>query len=132
MALFPPAPYDIKAGRFVVHEDYLDFVGFDFTGATFAMQVRDRPNGGALRADLSTVTTAAAEGVRLDSVTTVDGITTSRVAWRINKATMKAMPLAADPEADNLIHYDLKISPAGETEYVAAEGTFTIKNGVTE
>jgi hypothetical protein len=43
----------------------LTFEGLDFTGATFKLQVRDRKDGGQLRADLATVGSASAEGVRL-------------------------------------------------------------------
>lgn len=131
--MFPSASYDSEADRFVPHTDYLDFEGFDFTDALLKMQVRDRPNGGALRADLAQVTTAAAEGVRLESVTWADGVPTTRIAWRINETTMEAMPLdPADPGSAVVLYRDLHITPVGENKFVAVQGTFTVKAGETE
>lgn len=130
---YPAARYDSAGHRYAPHEDYADFVGFDFTGATLKAQVRASKNGGPLLVDLAQVTSAAAEGVRLESVTVDEGISTSRIAWRINETTMEATPLdPADPDADVVAHFDLHITPAGGLKYVALAGTFTIKAGVTQ
>lgn len=61
-----PAMIDWRGDRYVPFVRTLSFVGHDWTGATFAMQVRDRRDGGSLRADLATVAASpSAEGVAL-------------------------------------------------------------------
>lgn len=115
-----------------VHE--WEWVGQDLTGATFAMQVRDSKAAGAvLRADLATVVTAI-EGVRLASVSTTEGVTTSVVQVIIDDATMALMDVAEDasqPGNDMVIYYDMIITPSGGIPFVAVAGTFTIVAGVT-
>jgi len=115
-----------------VHE--WEWVGQDLTGATFKMQVRDSKAAGAvLRADLATVTTAV-QGVRLASVSTTEGVTTSIMQVIISAATMAAMDVAEDtsqPGDDMVIYYDMIITPSGTPAFVAVAGTFTIVAGVT-
>lgn len=133
--MFPTARYDSAANRFAPHTDYIDFEGFDWTDAELKMQIRDRKNGGMIRADLAQVTTAAAEGVRIDSVSTVNGIPVTRVAWRINETTMEAMSAEAmglEPDAEPVLFLDLHVTPVGELKFVPIEGSFTVKAGVTE
>ena len=130
--MFDAARIDLVAGRYVPHIDYIDFEGFDFTGAALKMQVRDRYNGGLARADLAQVTTAAAEGVRIDQVSEAGGVTTTRIAWRINETTMEAMPKPADVDADLALVWDLHITPSGGAKFVAARGKFLVQAGVTE
>jgi|GEM_PF-4259359 len=67
--------------------------GVDLTAAASAGTIRaqfrllpDTP--GAPRVDLATVTTTAAEGIKLDSVMMVDGLPVSTLIMRINKTTM--------------------------------------------
>lgn len=107
------------------------FEGFDLTDATFRLEVRDRRNGGQLRAGLDTVTTSAAEGVQLLSVDTADGVTTSIVHARINETTMEAMP-ESDPGEDETIWWGLHITPSGGVKFEAFEGPFTIKASAVE
>lgn len=133
--MFPTARYDSVANRFAPHPDYIDFEGFDWTDATVKMQIRDRKNGGAIRANLSQVTTAAAEGVRIDEVFENDGIPTTRIAWRINETTMEAMSAQAmglEPDTDVSLFLDLHVTPVGGLKFVPIEGVFTVKAGVTE
>ena len=130
--MFDTASYNITAGRFVPHHDHADFVGFDWPDAELKMQVRDRPNGGQIRIDLGKVTTAAAEGVRVDQVFSVDGMDVTRIAWRINELTMDSLPLATTPDEDVVLYYDLHITPPLEAKFVALAGTFTVLAGVTD
>lgn len=121
--MFPAASYPIEADRFAPYSDYIDVVGYDFTGATFAMQIRDSRNVGTLRA---TPTVSV-------SVATVDGVATSRVLWSIPQATMEAMPTdPSDESADVVLYYDMHITPSGEDEFVAWRGKFTVVAGVTQ
>lgn len=123
--MFSTASWAIEANRYAPYDDYLDVVGYDFTGATFKLQVRDTPNGGNLRADL----------VPTVSVTTSGGVPTSRISWRIDEVNMEAMPLdPADPSKDAVLFYDMHISPGGVAtdKFVPVRGTFTVRAGVTQ
>lgn len=126
-----PVERPLVAGRWVPFLHSIFIEGLDLTGATFAMQVRDNWNGGALRANLTTVTTAAAEGVRLVGVTTVDGLPVTELGIRINETTMEAVPLGAEPDDDVPLVYDFHITRAGLPE-IAMRGTFTVQAGSTE
>ncbi len=129
--MFATATIPLVANRWVPFIDWIAVEVFDLTGATFSLQVRDRWNGGAIRADLETVGTLAEEGLKLE-VTTVDGLTTSKVNIRINETTMEAIPLAADPDGPTALVYDLHCNPAGGQKFVMARGDFTVVEGSTE
>ena len=121
--MFPTAAYDIYANRFAPHSDYVDVVGYDYTGAVLAMEVRDSRNGGTVRA---TVTPTV-------SVTTSGGVPTSRIAWAIPEATMAAMPTdPTTPSKDVTLYYDLHLTPSGEDLFVPFGGKFVVVAGVTE
>ena len=128
--MFPTARYDQRAGRYVPYTDYLEIEGYDFTGATVKAQVRDRKNGGQVRADLAQVTTAAAEGIRIDDVVVTEGVPTTRIAWRVNETTMEAMP-KTDPGADVELWFDIHLTPIGELKFVLLGGRFLVEAGVT-
>lgn len=67
----------------------IDFVGQNFNAVPLAMEIRLYPDQpGSPKLSLAQVTTNA-EGVRLISVTTVNGVTTSKVQIRINETTME-------------------------------------------
>lgn len=151
-----PASVDWKADRYVPFIESIVFIDEDFTGASFAMQVRDRRDGGARRADLSTVTSAAAEGVRLiyagtdtlanhvtaerlsqedaDSLpyASTDNVLLSELGLRINETTMEAMPFATEIGDDKKLFYDIQITPSGGVKEVYARGVFTVRAGVTQ
>lgn len=120
--MFPTARYDSEANRFAPHTDYIDIEGFDFTGAVCKLQIRDRKNGGALRADL----------VPAVSMTMNDDIPVSRILWTVSEALMEAMPMAAEIDPDVTLWLDLHLTPDGGVKFVPIEGTFKIKSGVTE
>ena len=120
--MFKTARYDSEANRFAPHTDYIDIEGFDFTGAVCKLQIRDRKNGGVLRADLVPTVTVTIEE---------DLTPTSRIAWTVSEATMEAMPLAAEVDPDVGLFLDLHITPSGGLKFVAIEGAFKIKSGVT-
>lgn len=121
--MFPTVSYSVTANRFAPFADYVDIEGYDFTGATCKLQVRDHKNGGTLRADV----------VPVVSVTVTEGIPTTRVSWSIDEATMEAMPLdSGNPDADVSLHHDLHLTPSGGTKFVPFAGSFVVKAGVTE
>lgn len=104
----------------------------DLTDAVMKAQVRDRKDGGTLRAELLTVETVNTEGFRLISVTTVGSVTTSLVAMRINKATMQAMPKSSPVGDDMQLYWDMAITPDGGVQQIYVRGPFTVWAGVTQ
>lgn len=111
--------------------------GHDWSGATFKMDVRTaRGDTGTAKVALTTQTVGT-EGISasydpnyVDADTgAVLGATTILV--QIDKATMSAWPLAADPADDVVYAYDLHVTPAGEPERVFFYGNFTVTPGVT-
>lgn len=150
-----PGRLPIAGDRWTALTRTLRFIGIDWTGATFAMQVRDRKDGGYLRADLDTVGSASAEGVRLiyageDTVANhlaagritqdrvpagmqpTDNLTLSLVGIRINETTMEAMTPATEIGDDASAWWDLHVTPSGGIKDLYLHGTFTIRAGVTE
>ncbi len=148
-----PARVDFVAARRVAFIRTLAFLNYDFTAATFALQVRDRWDGGALRADLVTTVSASAEGVRLiyAGTTTItahiaagrlsevpagyvtgDNLLLSQVGVRINETTMEAWPYAPEIGDDRDFYFDLHITPSGGVKDVYARGIITATGWATE
>lgn len=142
-------PLALTAGRYVPFVYDIDMVGLDLTGATFASEVRDRKNGGNVRATLATVASEI-EGIRLLEVATADaddvtayaaegitialGTSITRIRIRIAEATMEAMDLAEDngtPGEDASAFWDMHITPSGGDKYLAFAGRFYIIAGAT-
>lgn len=96
------------------------------TGATFRLEVRDRRNGGQLRAGLDTVVSASAEGVRLITVDTVDGVTVNSIGVRIDESTMEAIPSAEPGESETIV-WGLHITPPGGLKFEAFDGPFIVE-----
>lgn len=101
--------------------------GLDLTDATFRLEVRDRRDGGTLRAGLDTVTTASAEGVRVVSVDTGGALPVTTLGIRINETTMEAMPDAPEPGDDVTIWWGMHITPNGGVKFLAFDSTFTVE-----
>lgn len=121
----------VRTAPLVEPEGQIVLNGWDFTGATFRLEVRDRRNGGALRAGLDTVASAAAEGVRIVSVETADGIPVTTLGIRINETTMEAMP-EGEPGEDVELAWGLHITPSGGTKFQAFDGPFIVKASAVE
>jgi hypothetical protein len=150
-----PARVDLFGDRYVPLLTTITVLEQDFTGATFNMQVRDRKDGGALRADLDTVANLTLEGVCIvyagtDTVTAHiaagrmtqedatdlglaggDSVAVSVLGIRVNEATMEAMPFGDEIGDDKVLFYDMHISPSGGTNDVWIAGTITVRAGVT-
>ena len=146
---------DFGADRYVPFIRTIAIIGFDLTGASFASQIRDRRDGGTLRADLLTVGSASAEGVRLiyagtDTVANhitagrltqaqadsqgwagTDSKTMSQIGIRINESTMESLPFGDPPGENEKLYWDLQITPPGGTKDVYASGDFVVRAGVT-
>ncbi|MBH9537536.1 hypothetical protein [Novosphingopyxis sp. YJ-S2-01] len=79
----------LSARRFELRTFTIRVVGINLTGVAMTMAVRLYPDTpGAAIVNLATVTTAAAEGLKLESVTTEKGVPISTITVRINKSTM--------------------------------------------
>lgn len=124
---------DLVANRWEPFIHTIDFVGVDWTGATFLMQVRAEKNAsGAALVDLSTVGSVATEGITITGVTTdADAVPTTSISIRINEATVEGIALPTPPDGDYALAYDLQITPSGGNKFRALEGKFTVKAGVT-
>src|SRR3546814_7601005 len=85
--MFDTGRLPLAANRWTPFAYSVAFIGYDFTGATFKAQVRDRKDGGFVRADMT---------VTLASVTTDEGVPTSTVDLEIPEATMEAMDAATE------------------------------------
>lgn len=104
-------------------------MGYDFTGADILLEVRDRADGGALRAHLIEVATSSAEGVTR-VVTIEDGIPVTTLGIRINESTMESMPTANEPGDDVELRWGMHITPSGGLKFMAFDGPFTVKASV--
>lgn len=106
--------------------------GLDLSGATFRLEVRDRRDGGDLRAALDTVSSASAQGVRVVDVDTSGDLPVSTLGIRINETTMEAMPAAPEPGDDVTIWWGMHITPdtglyPGTVKFLAFDGIFTVE-----
>lgn len=94
--------------------------GIDLTGVAMAMQIRlglDVP--GAPLISLATVTTLAAEGLKLDSVTTTNGVPTSVIKGRINASTMTdatKVPYTGEVGDNTVLAYAMQWTIAGDAQ----------------
>lgn len=113
-------------------------VGLDFTGATAAMQVRQRPDQpGSALIDLVNASSAG-QGLSFTHVTDEDDIVTSTLRIRINETTGEAILLnagkapTATKREDAVLTYDIHITGGGFAKTRWYEGTFTLRGGSTQ
>jgi len=152
-----PARRALHADRWVALIRKLAFVDFNFTGATFAMQVRqtyDAP--GAALITLGTVGGMGSEGVWLDyagtdtvlnhlaagrlrevppGLTESTSVAVSVVGIRINKSTMgnpANIPFPAQRGEDLTLAWDLLITPSGGVQDKYIGGHFIVRGGATQ
>ena len=112
------------------------FEGFDFSAATFAMQVRAyRDAEGAALITLAGAT-AGTEGISCVVTTDADDVDTSWLTVQIDEATIEAvLPWPANGQKSNtdvVLYYDLVITGGGYVKTRWLQGTFTIEAGVTQ
>lgn len=152
--MIQPALIDLSADRWVACIRTLAFVGFNFTGGTFAAEVRLTPDAtGSALVSLTTQTSAAVEGVRLiyggtDTIanhiaagrlsevpsgyTSASSVALSQLGIRINETTMEGLPFPAERGDDNTLYWDLHITPSGGIKDKYAGGAFIVRAGVTQ
>ena len=119
------------ARRYEVARFSIAVEGIDLTGVAMGMQVRlQRGTPGPALIQLNTVTTAAAEGLKLDSVTVKDGVPTSIITGRINKSTMDdgtKVPFTGEVGQDDVLAYAMQWTLGGDAQ-TRIEGDFIVRD----
>ena len=129
-----PGVLNIIAYRNTPFIETIRFAAIDFTGATFALQVRTLPGASGSALISLTNQTAGTQGL---SVTTAveTGVTISTLTIQIDEATIDALlPASTNGQkagTDVNLYYDLIITGGGVAKSRWLEGTFTIAEGVT-
>ncbi|KQO13289.1 hypothetical protein [Sphingomonas sp. Leaf242] len=122
----------IVADRYTPCVRTIRIVGLNLTGATMRAQVRavgDTP--GAPLVDLQTVTNGNAEGLRLVSVVTAAGVTTSTVEMVINETTMEALPYEGELGDATDLAWDWQATLSGRKRRIAKGAFRILGDGVT-
>jgi hypothetical protein len=121
----------LYARRYEVARFSIAVEGIDLTGVPMSMQVRlQRGTPGAPLIQLDTVTTAAAAGLKLDSVTVTDGVPTSVITGRINKSTMddpQKVPFTGEVGQDDVLAYAMQWTLGGDAQ-TRIEGDFIVRD----
>lgn len=127
---------NVPWGGSAAEEDWI-ILGEDLSAATWAMQIRPAP--GDTATPLVSLTNAAA-GVQGISASWDAGysdpetgatVGATRVRPLIDKATLQAIPAAADPMKSRILHFDLIGTPSGGQAAIFAAGMFVLNPGVT-
>lgn len=129
-----PGTLPLTVYRNVPYIEAIRFRALDFTGGTFAMQVRPIP--GATGTPLISLTNATAGTQGLSVVVTEEsGVDISTITVQIDEATIDAILPAASNGLragdDVVLYYDLLITATGITKSRWLQGTLTISEGVT-
>jgi hypothetical protein len=152
--MIQPGRYDIFADRWVACVRTFSFVGFDFTGSTFASHIRLTPDAtGAALVTLGNAASASAEGIRVIAVATAtvaqhiangwltvppphyvltDTVTITQIGMRINETTVEGLPFPAERGNDNWLAWDLHITPVGKDKDKYLGGDFVVRAGATQ
>jgi len=131
-----PGTRDLVAQRFTPFIHAIDFIGYDFTGATFKMEVRQyRDQAGAALISLIGAS-AGSEGISVSVATDDDGIPTSTVTIQIDEATLEAVLPYPDSGvkagSDVALVWDIHITPSGGTKTRWLQGAFILAAGATQ
>lgn len=134
-----PATLDLSAPRHAPFFFTIDFEGYDFSSATFDMEVReyyDAPGSGLIVLDEQT---AGTQGISC-TVAEVEGVDVSSVLIQIDEATLEALyPFSVTsgspnrtPGSDVTLYYDLAITGGGLPKTIWTRGKFVIQAGSTQ
>lgn len=121
----------VVVNRWQPNKVVVDFVGYDFTGATFKSQVRayrDAPDPALITLENAT---AGSQGVSVAVVTT-DGIPTSTVTLQYDEATIEGLPFTNPKGTDLELAWDLTIDPTSGDKLRWLEGPFIVHGGSTQ
>lgn len=126
-----PAVAQLDAFRWAYFKEAIPFEGIDFTGATFALQVRSYTDAPDPPLVSLANTASPAEGISV-SVATVNGLPTSTVEIRINETTIEGLRFTSPRGGDLTLAYDLVITLTGLGKRRWLEGPFVVHAGVTQ
>ena len=131
------AELNIAAFKRVPFVDSVAILGPNYTGAAFAMHIRN--HNGDTGTPLVSLATAAA-GTQGISVTydaayayndVGDTAPASKILIQIDEATLEALSLNNPTEKPVVLAYDLHVTPAGGVKRVELFGQFIINPGAT-
>lgn len=129
-----PGSLDIVVYRNTPFVDDIRFVGPNFTGGTFALQVRLLPGTAGSALIGLTNQTAGTQGLSV-VVTTEAGVSVSTLKIQIDEATIDTLlPASSNGQkagTDVSLFYDLIITGGGLPKTRWLEGRFIIAEGVT-
>ncbi len=131
--VFETAGIPLLAARWVPFQHEIEIEGVDLATAQVALQIRDRKDGDRLLAALSRVDAPDSEGLRVTSRVR-DKVPITTVHIHIAETTMEAIDVArerGEPGGDAVLWWDLHVSPASGVKFVAFEGSFIVRAGVT-
>lgn len=122
----------IVADRYTPCVRTIRIVGLNLTGVVMRAQIRlggDVP--GAPLVDLQTVTNGNAEGLRLVSVVTAAGVTTSTVELVVNETTIEGLPYAGELGDATQLAWDWQANLSGRKRRIAKGAFQILGDGVT-
>ncbi len=119
------ANVDLHSPRGVPFVDVTDFVGQDYTGATFRMEVRHYRDAPAALLTLNEQVNPAAEGITV-AVRTEDGIPVSAVQIRINETTIEGLQFSSPRGGDVVLQYALDVTGGGLGKHRRMQGAFIV------
>ena len=131
------AELHLPAFKRVPFKDSIDILGPDFSGAAFALHIRNHPGDTGSPLVSLTTATAGTQGVSAtyDAAYVYDDEGSTAPATvilvQIDEATLEALALNNPTSGPLELSYDLHITPSGGVKFVAAYGKFTIYPGVT-
>ncbi len=132
--MIEPTTHNLRVQRNAPALITVDLVGYDFTGGTFAMQVRAYRGASGSALISLTNQTAGTQGISVAVVTT-GGVPTSTLTIQIDESTIDALlPASTNGQkagTDVELVYDLVLTGGGFAKSRWLEGTFTIHEGAT-
>lgn len=153
---------DLVADRLLAFEQFVSFASLDFTGATYRMQLRTKPDvtGSPLASITGTSTSAGQITMPYNGSATVaahitagrltaaiygfvnpatgvayaptDTILVSQVRLFFTTTAMAALPAADNAGDDVELSYDLLVTQSGDFERKQLYGSFIVKGTVTQ
>lgn len=109
----------------------IDFVGYDFTGATFKSEVRDYWDAPDPARIVLSNAPAGTQGISVAVVTT-DSIPTSTVTLQFDETTIEGLPFSNPRGTDPEFVWDLTIDPTVGEKLRWLEGPFVVHGGSTQ
>lgn len=129
-------PVTIVAEKRVPFDNVLPVIGIDYTGASFAMHVRnDYGDTGDPIIEIGD-SVSGSEGLSVTYGDYADPVTgetvqASIIRIKINETTIEGIDLAVDEADDLRLVYDIHLTPSGGSKFVLCRGPFIITPGST-